>query len=203
MRFRMRQSQPHENGKAATNGHAPTPAEPAGTVPPDLSAFFTSRAGGPLKSQATGSDLRAERLVRQVRGEVEDLRRALRSLQDAPEQMTELDVDAVAANPEGACALPPALLVRALVQMRERQARLERQNAGLRRKIDTARARGRALKRERAFLRGRMQTFDDVLGALHANLVDLRAQRDAMIGTRSPERQLRAGPDALPRPGTG
>ncbi|MCC6381050.1 MAG: hypothetical protein IT304_01000, partial [Dehalococcoidia bacterium] len=171
--------------------------------PPDLSAFFMARAGSPLKSQATGSDLRAERLVRQVRGEVEELRRALRSLQDAPEQMTEIDVDAVAANPEGACALPPALLVRALVQMREQQARLERQNAGQRRKLEAARARARALKRERAFLRGRMQTFDEVLGALHANLVDLRAQRDAMLGARLPERQLRVGPDALPRPGAG
>lgn len=195
----MRQSQPHENGKASTNGHAPGASGVAQTdaPPPDLAAFFKSRPGGPLKSQATGGDLRAERLVRQVRGEMDELRKSLEAVRAVPATMTELDLWAVAANPEGAAALPPALLVRALVAAYERERRAERQQAKLRQRLGSARAQVRELKQERAFLRGRMQTFDQVLGALHANLEDLRAQRDAML-LPGLERAALPGPGETP-----
>ncbi|MGE5596615.1 MAG: hypothetical protein ACM3S1_11350, partial [Hyphomicrobiales bacterium] len=143
-----------------------------------------------LKTQLTGSDARAERLVRQVRSELEDLRQSITRIREIPEALTELDLAAVAADPDAAAALPPGLLVRALIEARERNNRLEKRIAKQRDRIERLEEKVRDLKQERAWLRGRMETFEDVIAALHANIEDLRLHRDSAralgIGAESP-----------------
>ena len=156
---------PRVDENDAPSPHTPQTAAPAMRVPP-------------MKGQATGNDARAERFYREVRAEVDDLRRTLSRVRELDEELTELDLDAVTSNPEGAAALPPAVLVRALVES-------HRANGRLRRRLEKSRVRAarledriRDLKQERAYESGRLETLDRVIGALHANLEDLRLARD-------------------------
>jgi small-conductance mechanosensitive channel len=154
------------------------PPEPPPVVPSSLVLARLAGGHGPMKSQATGSDARAERLVRQVRGELDELREAIGRIRGVPEELTALDLEAVADDPEAAATLPPVLLVRALLEQRERNRRLEKRLAKQRGRIEQLEDRVRDLKQERAWQRGRLTTLDDVIAALHANLTDFRLQRD-------------------------
>ena len=107
----------------------------------------------------------------------EDARAAL--IRELDEELTELDLDAVTANPEGAAALPPAVLVRALVESHRASGRLQRRLARSRDRIARLENRIRDLKQERAYESGRLETLDRVIAALHANLEDLRLARDS------------------------
>lgn len=189
MRFRMRQNGAHKQDgvehATAIAEPAPAPEAPAAPVAPSAavpsSLVLARLAGGhgPMKSQATGSDARAERLVRQVRGELDELRQAIGHIREVPEELTALDLEAVADDPEAAASLPPVLLVRALLEQRERNRRLEKRLAKQRGRIEQLEDRLRDLKQERAWQRGRLATLDEVIAALHANLADFRLQRDA------------------------
>lgn len=203
MRFRVR----HNGGHKPSSEPAPSAqveAPVANGTPPasDVALLERRLAGGhaPMKSQATGGDARAERLVRQVQNEVAELREALGTMRPPPTDLTVLDLDAVAKDPEAAAKLPSQLLVRALVDQHERNATLKRQLEERRKRIDELENRVRELEQECAWSRGRLQTLDDVIAALHANLQDLRLHRDSHQ-LEAPRPPVVERPDALAEPG--
>lgn len=201
MRFRMRHNGEHSgaapaapipaaNGADASASH---PAPPAVAQPGPLSLRFNQ---GPLKSQMSASDVRTDRVARQIRAEIDGLRASVALFQATPGDFTRIDPAAVAADPDAAAALPPALLVAAIVEADRQQQRFAARLAKQRARIEKLEARVRELKQERAWLRGRQQTLDEVIGALHANIEDLRLHRDALP---APDRTQRA----LHQPGHG
>ena len=198
MWFRKSKQQPAKDEVAPvvstpqTNGHAPAaPLAPPVAVAPeapamDVPPLVRERLQAPLKSQATSTDARAERLFRKIRTEMDELRLTIDSLHEGAADLTELDLAAVAENPDAAASLPPATLVKALIAAHQRESRLMRKvdrAAGRNEKLAT---RNRVLKQERAWLRGRQTTFEDVIGALHANIEDLRIARDATQALADP-----------------
>ncbi len=154
----------------------------------------------PLKTQATGNDVRAERLFRQVRTEMEELRSSFSNLRVAGEEMTELDIVSVCENPDAAAALPPALLVRALISSHQSSEKLLRKLARARARNQRLSEKLRTLSQEQAYVRGRTETLDQVIAALHGNLEDLRAARDGERALSEPAqpRALRGGSMAPP-----
>lgn len=206
MRFRMRHSpEHHTNGNAPANGMAvngslpvspvpdpvPAPAAPVASAPAPSLGHAAAR---PLKSQLTGSDLRAERLVRAVRIDVEALRTALDALAAAGSDMTALDPDAVAADPAAAATLPTALLVRTVIRSHEANARLLERLAAERARRRKREAKLRDLRLRHALLKGRTRTLDAVIAALHGNLEDLRLARGAAaLGPDASRAQLPPG----------
>jgi hypothetical protein len=150
-----------------------------------------------MRTQIGSSDLRAERLMRQLRGQLDELRERIDS-RAAPELLTRLDLAAVAADPDAAMELPAALLVRALVQAHGDILCLEERVADQRTKIGALSARIREVDTERAYSRGRTQTLDEVIAALHSNLEDLRLQRDSarLLPISAAPRALRSSDQA-------
>jgi hypothetical protein len=186
---------PRPPAAAATNGAT-------GTAPAPVAAA-TGPRHLPLKEQASGSDARAERYFRQVRSEVDELRKAITERKIVDHQFADLDVAAVAANPEAAALIPSEVLVKAIIDLHEANERQGRRIEKLRAKNERLAERLQDLKRDRAFERGRLQTLDAVISALHANLEDLRFARDGelpLAGPREPRvlRPENAAPDALP-----
>ena len=197
MRFRMRHNG-HQHEPAVVVPDAPAPVaeaapEEASATPTPIPAPFAARAGfhAPLKTQMSGSDVRTERVAKVLRGEIDDLRKSLAAYQDVQDDLTELDLDAVAENPDAAAALPPGVLVRALLQARDENRKLAKRASKQRDRIEKIEARLRELKLERAWYRGRLETLEDVIAALHGNIQDLRAHRDALPAPAGP------GPRAL------
>lgn len=133
----------------------------------------------PLRNQATAADSRADRLVRQIRGEVEQLREALDSLVSEQDEMVEVDPALVVEHPDAAATLPPAVLVRAIVSIHEENVRLKKRVSKQGRREANLRRRHNELKLEDAARRSRLDTLEEVLAALHANLQDLRLERDS------------------------
>lgn len=176
------QPQPARPATSASNDHG---------APPSVASRLLNGAARP---QITGSDLRTERLVRGVRGEVESLRALLAGMRPPDVAMTAADVEAIVADPEGAALVPPAMLVGAIVHLHEANQALSVRATRLERKLESARARNRDLKQERWWFRGRLQTLEDVIAALHANIEDLRLQRDRA----TPELDTAAKPAVLP-----
>lgn len=162
--------QPSTRAEAAT---APVAAVPG---PSSLAA----RHMPALKSQQTSVDARTERLFRQVKTEVDDLRTQLDLRRDSNDRLTELDVEAVASDPEAASALSPAVLVKALLELRDENAQLQGQLGRSKKRVNRLRGRVQQLKQQREYTRGRLETLDQVVEALHGNLQDLRAHRDAV-----------------------
>ncbi len=144
------------------------------------------RVDFPLKGQMTGSDARAERLVRQVRQDVERLQSTLNQLASEQSDLYEVDAAAVAANQE-ALTLPPAVLVRALVAS-------DQENRSLRKRVGKSRIREQKLREklhrmelDEASRKSRLDTLEEVLAALHGNLQDLRAEREYLREQRAPQ----------------
>jgi DNA repair exonuclease SbcCD ATPase subunit len=131
----------------------------------------------PMKTQLTSSDARTDRLVRQLRAEIDTIRSTLDELADGHEELLELDAAAVAADPAAAATLPPPLLVRTIIRLeREREALEEeaREKAALLRALGDQH---QALQLKETSVRARLETLEDVISALHANLEDLRIAR--------------------------
>lgn len=171
-----------------------TAAAPAAPPPAPVSLRLSP---APMKNQMSGSDVRTERVARQLRAEIDGLRASVALFQATPDAFTSIDPAAVAADPEAAAALPPALLVRAIVAAHAENERLGKRLSKQRERIDKLEGQVRDLKQERAWLRGRQRTLEDVIGALHANIEDLRLHRDALPATPAPGRK------ALHQPGNG
>ena len=153
-------------------------AEPSAQTPEP--SMLTARMHAPLKSQFSSSDVRTDRLFRKVRLEVDELRSTLDALHTVPEEFTMLDLDEVAAHPDAAAALPPALLVRALLESRTQNRRLLKRLGRSESRNGRLSARVHQLKTDRAFTRGRLRTLDEVIATLHGNLEDLRQQRELL-----------------------
>ena len=179
---------------------AAVPAErPAAVEPPPVPTVNI-----PLRSQITGVDSRADRLVRQVRNEVEALKKTLDDIASDRDEMLELDIDAVMADPEHALTLPPAVLVRALVESGEENRRLQKRATRQREKATKLTQKLRDLEREDAARRARLETFEEVLAALHANLEDLRYERDHLrVAAPAAPQALRPGAGQLPQASAG
>lgn len=131
-----------------------------------------------LRAQASGSDARAERLIRQIRGEVETLRQALDDMSTAQGDMVSVDIDSVIADPVAAAGLPPAVLVRGLIASSEKIAALNAEIAAIGESVQRLQTLNHDLELEHSFNRGRLETLDEVVAALHGNLQDLRYERD-------------------------
>jgi uncharacterized protein YlxW (UPF0749 family) len=132
-----------------------------------------------MKTQYSGDDVRAERLVRLVRDELKDVRATVAALRDERAEMLEVDIEAVRADPAAAASLPAAVLVRALLAEASRHD--ETRDEVMRRdeRVQEVHGELRQAQQENAWLQGRLHTFEETLGALHANLEDLRQLRDA------------------------
>jgi len=221
MRFRMRhhrpESTPANEPAAAPIAIAEPPAAPAwdpappatvsapaaaaavpahAPVPPSIANRL---AGVPMRSQMSGGDVRAERLVKQVRGEVDELRATLATLTAGPGDLSTLDYDAVAANPAAAALLPPATLVAAITELHGRNRKLARKSEKLEARLEALETKVRDLKQDRAWARGRLDTLAEVIEALHANIEDLRHHRDNTRALAAPAvapRALRAAGQA-------
>lgn len=126
----------------------------------------------------TSSDARAERLVRQVRNEVSALQKTLASLAEEHDAMYEVDPGAIAKNPETALTLPPAILVRAVISAESENARLRKRARKNEARQRNLRERLQELQLSEAARQSRLQTLEDVIGALHGNLTDLRQERE-------------------------
>jgi hypothetical protein len=159
----------------------PVPETPAAALPTPPAAEQPGAAPlrvPRLREQATAADARTERIFRTVRADVSDLQARLEGVAGTPAEFADVDVEAVIASPEAAASLPPSLLVRGLLSARERESRLKRRLAKAESRSERLEAKLRASRQERAWLRGRLETLDEVIAALHANIEDLRLARD-------------------------
>lgn len=179
----------------------PAVHEPAAAAEP--AAPLLHALDNRMRDQFTSSDSRADRLVRQVRNEVEQLKKTLDALSFENEEMFELDIAALLANPEHAATLPPAMLVRALLETTKENGRLRDEADDQRGKATKLRRQVRGLRRDDAARQARLDTLEEVIAALHANLEDLRYDRDRarLGGSQTPA--LRAGSAQLPPPSSG
>lgn len=165
----------------------PIPFPPAPVAPPDANAAgweellrerTTPKLDMPLRGQLNGSDARAERLVRQVRSDVERLQQVLDALSAEQGEMMDVDPAAIAANPEAAATLAPSLLVRAVVSAENENRRLRKRVAKARQREQKLHGRLQQLEMAEAARLGRLDTLEQVLAALHGNLQDLREERE-------------------------
>ncbi len=211
VRFPLRRQQEAElaaPAELASSSPDPIPFPPSANQPIDPHAgtwdeLLRARTRGGelrLRGQMTSSDARAERLVRQVRTEVAALSETLTALAQEHDEMLEVDPASVAKNPEAALTLAPAVLVRAVISA-------ESENKRLRKQARRASARQRALKARlhdlqlsEAARASRLQTLEEVIGALHGNLGDLRQEREFLRQWAPPKLQrpgeLPSGEDA-------
>jgi chromosome segregation ATPase len=90
----------------------------------------------------------------------------------------------VVTDPGAAEQFPPPVLVSTILEC-------EAENRALRRRLTARRQELQELKQgmadhvvEDAELRGRLRTLEEVIAALHANIEDLRLQRDQLLGNR-------------------
>ena len=145
-----------------------------------------------MRGQMTSSDARAERLVRQVRSEVSALQKSLAALAEEHDEMYEVDPATIAKNPETALTLPPAILVRAVVAAEGENTRLRKRVRKDQERQRKLRERLQELQLSEAARTSRLQTLEEVIGALHGNLSDLRQERE-FLRQWAPPRLARSG----------
>lgn len=154
---------------------AEQPAHPASEPPPGIAARM-------MRGQLSGSDARTERLVRQVRAEIDELRTLLDSTVESRDGLFKLDYEALAGDPAAVAALPHETLTRSLITAARRvlalEAEIESQDAD----IANERAKADEMRRELAWNRGRYESMTEIISALHGNLEDLRRARDSVLG---------------------
>ena len=190
MRFPLRRQQSEELAAVPEaepqQSPEPIPFPPSANAPIDPNAgtwdeLLRQRpvAGGMrLRGQMSSSDARAERLIRQVRTEVAALQETLTALAQEHDEMLEVDPASVAQNPEAALTLPPAILVRAVVSAEAENRRLRKRARKIQARQQQMKERLLELQLSEAARASRLQTLEDVIGALHGNLQDLRQERE-------------------------
>lgn len=166
----------------------PPPAEPPASVPTPIHEAPPGIGSRALRSQLSSADARTERLVRQVRAEIEDLRALLDTTYEARDGLFNIDYDAIVADPGAVAALPPETLThnlvgaaRQVVELKQALVTAESASRAQRTKLDE-------MRREQAWLRGRYETLTEVIAALHGNVDDLRRSRDSILGLAQDER---------------
>lgn len=176
MRLRLRNERHLEAVPTTHVNTAPEPGASATNEPPP------GIAGRMMRGQLTGSDARTERLVRQVRAEIDELRALLDSNVESRDGLFALDYEAIVSDPETVASLPPETLTRSLLTAARRvlalEAEIESQDADM----ANERAKADEVRREAAWMRGRYESMAEIIGALHGNLEDLRRARDVMLG---------------------
>lgn len=204
MRFPLRRQQTEELAHAPEPGVQPSPdpipfPAQAGPIDPNAGTWdeLLRHKPGPgvprMRGQMTSSDARAERLVRQVRTEVAALSKTLSSLAEEHDEMLEVDPASVAQNPEAALTLPPAVLVRAVMSAEAENRKLRKRAQKVQSRQRQLRERLHELQLSEAARASRLQTLEDVIGALHGNLQDLRQEREFLRHLAPP--QLPPGAD--------
>lgn len=185
MRFPLRRQQQVElaGAAAAAPGPIPFPPQPGANAPDGAAGTWEellNRAAPeiPLRGQMTGSDARAERLVRQVRSDVERLQKVLDALGQEQGELVEADPAAIAANPDAAATLAPGLLVRAVIAAETENRRLRKRLAKARQREQKLQGRLQQMELASAARKSRLDTIEEVLAALHGNLQDLRQERE-------------------------
>ena len=166
-------------------------------TPPSDTAASTPAFHLPLKGQFTGADARADRLIRQIRGEVEGLRQTLEHLSLESSELLEVDIAAALTDPETATTLPPPALVRAIVSEAKRADALAEKLTGERARTRRLRGQVRKMRLERAETNARLETLSEVIAALHANLEICAANAnspDASTGHQARSRGQRTLP---------
>ena len=192
--FRIRRSRSDDGDFAADEGMAPEggfamPPE-ADMTNPDIRIASQNAAPIPfreLKGQASAYDARAERLVLGIRAEVEELRDAVAARQQVEEAVLRVDADALLHEPGLVGAVPPMLIARLVDDMRTRIGELEDALESKSADLERSETQHAALERDYAGAQSRLETLQEVIAALHANIQDLRAARDY-------ERQVGVGP---------
>jgi transcriptional accessory protein Tex/SPT6 len=116
--------------------------------------------------------------VRQVRSDVERLQQVLDALSAEQGEMMDVDPGAITANPDAAATLAPSLLVRAVVSAETENRRLKKRLAKARQREQQMHGRLQQMEVAEAMRKARLDTLEDVLAALHANLQDLRQERE-------------------------
>lgn len=141
-----------------------------------------------LRGQATASDARAERLVRRVRDELDQLRETLAGQSGARDVLLTVSAADVAANPEVAESIDPTILVRSLVAAAATEQELRGRLASRDAEVSALRHQLTEIREGHARDAGRLETLEQVLAALHDNLEDLRTQRAFVTPGPAPER---------------
>jgi DNA-binding transcriptional MerR regulator len=157
-------------------------AQPNGAIP----AQFRS-----MKRQLSSSDVRTDRLVRQLRDEIDGVRTLLDAFADDQEELLTVDPEAVASDPKAASSLPGPILVRTIIALEEERAQAVERASALEQDVESLAAQIIELRLSEAGLRGRLQTYDDVIAALHGNLEDLRYARDHSASIQAEPARLR------------
>lgn len=202
MRFPLRRQQSSELDSRispeASTAPEPIPFPPSPKAPIDphtgtwdelLRHRIEPTPGLKLRGQMSSSDARAERLVRQVRTDVSALQETLAALAQEHDEMLEVDPASVAKNPEAALALAPAVLVRAVISAEAENRRLRKRARKAFEREQKMRARLQELQLSEAARVSRLQTLEDVIGALHGNLTDLRQEREFLRQWAPPKLQ--------------
>jgi methionine-rich copper-binding protein CopC len=135
-----------------------------------------------MKEQFTASDARTDRMVRKVQEQMDGLRASVQTVTEARGEMLKVDIAAVAADPAAGAMLPAAVLARALAEERVEHKRTRATVTRRDKRVKELNSRLRTTQHEKAFLEGRLHTFEETLRALYSNLEDLRQLRDVHLG---------------------
>ena len=157
---------------------------PNGTI--ERSMVRAQHRSRSMKGQASTLDARAERLVKHVRTEIDDIRDSLDLIGAGQEEMIEVTPASVEENPSVAATLAPMVLVRSLISAGKREEDLETRLAELTAAMAATRHELASVREAHSGQGGRMETLDQVIAALHENLGDLRAERDNWLSPASP-----------------
>ncbi|MCA9825250.1 MAG: hypothetical protein KC479_07480 [Dehalococcoidia bacterium] len=164
------------------------------TVEPEAAPVPSPGQVRAMKRQLTSSDVRTDRLIRQLREEIDGVRTILDEFAEDQEQLLLADVDEIVNDPKTAASLPGPLLVRTLLALvEERDDAIARESLAAS-DVRELEAEVQSLRLSEAGLRGRLETFEDVIAALHNNLEDLRFARDhvSSLAAEQPRPRLKA-----------
>ena len=164
------------------------------TVQPEAAPVPSPGQVRAMKRQLTSSDVRTDRLIRQLREEIDGVRTILDEFAEDQEQLLLADVDEIVNDPKTAASLPGPLLVRTLLALvEERDDAIARESLAAS-DVRELEAEVQSLRLSEAGLRGRLETFEDVIAALHNNLEDLRFARDhvSSLAAEQPRPRLKA-----------
>ena len=163
------------------------------TVQPEAAPVPSPGQVRAMKRQLTSSDVRTDRLIRQLREEIDGVRTLLDEFAEDQEQLLLADVDEIVNDPKTAASLPGPLLVRTLLALvEERDDAIARESLAAS-DVRELEAEVQSLRLSEAGLRGRLETFEDVIAALHNNLEDLRFARDHVsLAAEQPRPRLKA-----------
>lgn len=118
-------------------------------------------------------------------------------------EFLEADLAAIIADPQGAASLPAPVLIRALLMANEHNEALGNALDRKSRLASKLKEQLRDVRIDQASAKARMETLEEVISALHANLEDLRSERELSRRLGAPPnvpQPLRSPAEPLPAP---